>query len=507
MMRWIEQCTRPDISATLSELCKVQINPGEVHMKMMNHLCKYVNTTRSLGIVYGAHDPERASGPLTMYVDSDWAGDPDTFYSRGGYLAFAWQGLVSWSSYKMRAIATSSAQAEYMSMAIAAREAIWLRYLMSGLGYGDLSCDTYGHQVEESYRRVRMQDNDPFKGASMLAGDNKAALQMARNPVHHKKGKHIHLAWNLVREEVRKGAIAPVFIPTAKNPADLMTKSLGKVLHRRHAGTLLAKFSERNLFGLDGSLLDVQRAPIVRDDLYKQEPPGLNVPSAVMDKLDRVATVEFEDGHDAIPRASAAPQIAIAAGATTEIKKAVGREVGALCEALLVELCEMLNEMLGAETGACISEKMVADLLDAILDSGASQTYVTSKVQLDGAEPGRGLVKVATGKRERITERGSLGPLKGACKVESFARTLVSVMDVAEQVGNVVFTADAAFVIGYSNGEKRRTKIATATPSRLYKFDLAALERHVVGGADFSTSGGRWLFMQRYFIRSRWMRR
>ena len=46
MMRWIEQCTRPDISATLSELCKVQINPGDVHMKMMNHLCKYVNTTR-----------------------------------------------------------------------------------------------------------------------------------------------------------------------------------------------------------------------------------------------------------------------------------------------------------------------------------------------------------------------------------------------------------------------------------------------------------------------------
>ena len=490
MMRWVEQCTRPDISATLSELCKVQINPGEAHMKMMNHLCKYVNTTRSLGIVYGAHDPERASGPLTMYVDSDWAGDPDTFYSRGGYLAFAWQGLISWSSYKMRAIATSSAQAEYMSMAMAAREAIWLRYLMSDLGYDDLSCETYGHQVEESYRRVRMQDNDPFKKASMVAGDNKGALQMARNPVHHKKGKHIHLAWNLVREEVQKGAIAPVFIPTAKNPADLMTKSLGKTLHRRHAGTLLAKFSEQSLFSLDGTPSDVQRAPIVQDVLYKQEPPGLGMPSAVVDKLDRVATVEFEDGHDATPRQSPAPQIAIAAVATAEVRKAVAKEVEALCEALLVELCEMLNELLDAETGACISEQMVVDLLDAILDSGASQTYVTGKVKLDGAVPGQGLVKVATGKRERITERGSLGPLKGACKVESFARTLVSVMDVAEQVGDVVFTADAAFVVGDSDGERKRTKIATATPSRLYKFDLAALERHVAGGADFTASDG-----------------
>ena len=100
MMRWIEQCSRPDISATLSELCKVQINPGEVHVKMMDHLCRYVNTTKGLGIVYGSHVPERASGPLVMYVDSDWAGDPDTFYSRGGFQALMWQGPVSWSSYK-----------------------------------------------------------------------------------------------------------------------------------------------------------------------------------------------------------------------------------------------------------------------------------------------------------------------------------------------------------------------------------------------------------------------
>ena len=86
-----------------------------------------------------------------------------------------------------------------------------------------------------------MQDNDPFDGAFVLAGDNKAALQMAKNPVHHKKAKHIHLAWNLTREEVAKGSLAPVHIPTAYNPADLMTKPLKKILHRRHAATSLAE--------------------------------------------------------------------------------------------------------------------------------------------------------------------------------------------------------------------------------------------------------------------------
>jgi len=157
-----------------------------------------------------------------------------------------------------------------------------------------------------------------------------------------------------------------------------------------------------------------------------------------------------------------------------------------LCEGLLVELSDMLGEELSSvanvmsdEVTACVSEQMALDMDDAILDSGASQTYVTSKVELDNAEPGRGFVKVATGKRERITEQGSLGPLTGACKVGSFARTLVSVMDVAEQVGDVVFTAKGAFVVDDASATPRMTKIAAATPSRLYKFDLAALEQHV----------------------------
>ena len=77
-----------------------------------------------------------------------------------------------------------------------------------------------------------MKDGDPFGVAYPLAGDNKAALQTSKNPVHHKKAKRIHLAWNLTREEVQKGSVAPVFIPTSENPADLMTKSLKKTLHR-----------------------------------------------------------------------------------------------------------------------------------------------------------------------------------------------------------------------------------------------------------------------------------
>ena len=74
-----------------------------------------------------------------------------------------------------------------------------------------------------------------------------------------------------------------------------MTKSLKKVLHRRHAGKLIATFSEGCLFNLDGTPSYAQRAQIVQAVLYVKEPPGLSAPSLVMDKLDRVSTVDFED--------------------------------------------------------------------------------------------------------------------------------------------------------------------------------------------------------------------
>ena len=54
-----------------------------------------------------------------------------------------------------------------------------------------------------------------------------------------------------------------------------------------------------------------------------------------------------------------------------------------------------------------------------------------------------------------------------------------SVMDVAEQVGAVEFTPKAAFVSNKVGEEQLRTQIATATKSRLYSFDVGALEDHV----------------------------
>ena len=70
------------------------------------------------------------------------------------------------------------------------------------MGYGDLSCQSYGILCDEDYRKVRQsQKFSSDETAYMLAGDNKAAIAMSQNPVMHKRSKHINCVWNLTQEQ------------------------------------------------------------------------------------------------------------------------------------------------------------------------------------------------------------------------------------------------------------------------------------------------------------------
>ena len=61
-LRWLEQCTRLDISARLSELCKVQANPGRKHVEEITRLMNYIATTKEQGILYGGPVTNKQSG-------------------------------------------------------------------------------------------------------------------------------------------------------------------------------------------------------------------------------------------------------------------------------------------------------------------------------------------------------------------------------------------------------------------------------------------------------------
>ena len=61
-----------------------------------------------------------------------------------------------------------------------------------------------------------------------LMCDSTSAVSMGKNPVHHKRGKHIDARHHFLRDNVEKGNIVLTYCPTEEQIAYIFTKALSK---------------------------------------------------------------------------------------------------------------------------------------------------------------------------------------------------------------------------------------------------------------------------------------
>jgi len=69
------------------------------------------------------------------YTDADYAGCIDTRKSTSGFVFLFNGGAISWASQKQRVIALFTTEAEYIALAMGTKDAIWLRRIISELGF------------------------------------------------------------------------------------------------------------------------------------------------------------------------------------------------------------------------------------------------------------------------------------------------------------------------------------------------------------------------------------
>jgi hypothetical protein len=198
--------TRPDISFTISQLARFNTNPGIQHWCTLKHLLRYLKGSADLRLVYSpTQDPEL----FTTYVDADHGGDVDTGKSTTGYLVKMGTGAVAWSSKKQSIVALSTTEAEYVAAVSAGMEIVWTRNL-----FGELGVD--------------------FSSSSTLHIDNQSAIQVAKNPEHHGRMKHLDLRYFWLRDAVSKGIIGVKYIATKLQVADILTKALPRITMEEH---------------------------------------------------------------------------------------------------------------------------------------------------------------------------------------------------------------------------------------------------------------------------------
>ena len=191
--------TRPDLAFVVTLLSRFMHKPTEMHMKIATGVLRYIKHTINYDLKY-----VRSKEPLKIvgYSDSDFASDSDRrSFSGYGFKLNENSALISWRSCKQNLIATSTCEAEYISLHEATNEALYLR---------------------QFYAELTMQ---PLQTVTIF-GDNQGAICLTEHQHCHKRTKHISVKYHATRDYVAKKYVNITYIPSSQNIADIFTKPL-----------------------------------------------------------------------------------------------------------------------------------------------------------------------------------------------------------------------------------------------------------------------------------------
>ncbi|KAK6158246.1 hypothetical protein DH2020_005560 [Rehmannia glutinosa] len=189
--------TRPDIAYSVSCLSRYMSNPGIIHWNAVKWLLRYLKHSLNYSLKFAkCKDGVKLKG----YVDSNYANDRDNRKSTTSYVFTLCGSCVSWKSQLQHVVALSTTESEYIVVTEAFKEAIWLKGLISELGFLD--------------------------GSVVVFSDSQSGIQLCKNPVFHDRTKHIDVRFHYIRDIVAKGLVNLEKIPSEFNPADMGTKCL-----------------------------------------------------------------------------------------------------------------------------------------------------------------------------------------------------------------------------------------------------------------------------------------
>ena len=108
---------------------------------------------------------------------------------------------ISWRSALQKIVACSSTEAEYIALSEAMREVIWLRQILSELGF-----------IQEQ--------------PTAIMEDNQGCIAISKNRRTDKRTKHIDLRFHFCRDQIEQGSVKVDYCPTENMISDSLTKPI-----------------------------------------------------------------------------------------------------------------------------------------------------------------------------------------------------------------------------------------------------------------------------------------
>ena len=162
--------TRPNIAYAVSVVSQFMHSPSVFHKNAVDRILRYLKSALGKWLTFSKNRDLEVVG----YTDTDWAGSVTDRRSTSGYFTFVGGNLVTWRSKKQNVVSRSSAEAEYRGMAHGVCELLWIRRLLTELGF---------------------KPEKPME----LHCDNKSAIDIAHNPVQHDRTKHVEVDRHFIK--------------------------------------------------------------------------------------------------------------------------------------------------------------------------------------------------------------------------------------------------------------------------------------------------------------------
>ena len=191
--------TKPDICYAVIKLARFASNLSVGHLIALKNVLRYLKGLKKLGLIYEKSPNKYASG----YYNADYAGDIGTAKSTSGISFYLASCLISWKSKLQSVITQSTTKAEYITINLAYKEAVYIKQLLAELGY----------YIQEQFP---------------IYTNNNGALLLGHNSQFHERTKHIAVKYHYVRDLINKGEIDLIFIKGFIQKANGFTKPLDK---------------------------------------------------------------------------------------------------------------------------------------------------------------------------------------------------------------------------------------------------------------------------------------
>ncbi|CAL8160383.1 unnamed protein product [Prunus armeniaca] len=154
---------------------------------------RYLKLAPGKGLMFSKNKDLEVVG----YTDVDWAGSITDRRSTSGYFTFVGGNLVTWWSKKQNVVSRSSVEAEYRGIAHGVCELLWIRRLLTELGF---------------------KQEKPIE----LHCDNESAIYITHNPVQHDRTKHVEVDRHFIKEKLEKKIIRLPFVKLEDQLADIL---------------------------------------------------------------------------------------------------------------------------------------------------------------------------------------------------------------------------------------------------------------------------------------------